>query len=141
MTTPPLHPSRHAALDEQITHLSEQVRELLAATPPPEPPQPPSPDPWQRWGRWIGGVVAIGGVVTWVVTQTGFISITPREAVGRIEARVTVAEKTLGRLDEAITSLQAAARFSNTVLCRQVKERELVDQCAVRGLRAAPERP
>ena len=136
MTTPshPL-PMRHASIEEQITHLSEQLHTLVNRAP--DPPEPDHRDAWQRWGRWVTVALAVGGLVVWVVTQTGFISVTPREAVSRIEARVTAAENTLDRLDEAITSLQAAARFSNTVLCRQVKEVELIDQCAVRGLRAA----
>jgi hypothetical protein len=128
--------ARHASLEEQVTHLTEEIHRLVEA-PGGGGGEPPKRDGWDRWGRVVTVAVTVGGLVVWIIAQIGFISVTPRESVAALEQRIANEERTMLDTQRRLVILEAGQYFANTILCRSVRERDLVGQCNDRGLRAA----
>lgn len=148
MTPTPPHPhpmARHGTLEEQFQRLSDMVGELLErGTPSGEHPTPEPTPPqgaWERWGRWVTVGSVIAGALWWIIAQSGWSPVSPKDELTKVSARIDTVKAQADTLSGDVADLKLDMRFMTRVVCRElVKDPDLADSCNRQGLQAAPPR-
>lgn len=97
-------------------------------------------DLWEKYGRWLAGATLLGGWVLWYLSGSGWSVTGAAKMAAAQSARLTTVELTIDSIRTDVRGLKSDARFQNTMACRGVVDRDLIDQCARLGLLTSPRR-
>lgn len=130
-------PARPATVEQQLEHLTRVVTRHFESTGEhvaPGPEKPPA-GAWERWGRWVTTGTVIAGALWWLISQSGWSPVTPKEEISKLGSRVSVVEQKADTLTDDVGDLKVDMRFMMRVVCRElVKDPLLADQCMNQGL-------
>ncbi len=132
-------PHRTGSVEEQLQHIAAElgtIKDRLSAGTTGEHGAGVS---WRGARRWLlGSVALVAAVLWWVIYQSGWNRVTPRDEITRLNARVDTVKAATDALARHARDITVSTRFLLKLACRTVRDSDLVDQCADVGLRPQP---